>query len=59
MQGRPTRRGNEGEIFIIAILGGKIIFAILGERNFCCILGGKKFEYMNDWVTFLAGNVHI
>ena len=33
--------GNEAEIFIIAILGGK--FAILeGETNFFLMLGGSK-----------------
>jgi len=35
IQGHPSQGGNEAEIFIIVILGGKIsFFAILGGRNF-------------------------
>jgi len=35
--------GNKAEILTIAILGKNKFFVILGGRNFCGILEGKKF----------------
>ncbi len=50
-QGRPSRGGNEAEIFIIAILG---------EGNNSLVILGEEILYMKDWATsFLGGNVHI
>src|SRR6218665_947225 len=53
--GRPSHGGNEAVIFIIANLEGEnFVFPILGRKKYFCILGGKKFEYMKDWVMFLG-----
>jgi len=44
MQGRPSHEGNEAEIFIIPILGGK--FGILGgETNVSVNLDGRKCKF--------------
>jgi len=44
--------GNEAEIFIIAILGGKFLKFFLGGKKFVGILGGKKCQCMKVWVIF-------
>ena len=41
--GRPSHGGNEAEIFIIAILGGIVSFAILGEKTIFAFYGESKF----------------
>ena len=41
-QGRPPHRGNEAEIFIIAILEEIIFLAILGGKKFFGYFRGKK-----------------
>jgi len=44
-QGHTFHGGNEAEIFIRAILGGKKFLGILwGEENFLGILGGENFS---------------